>query len=294
MERSLMYIMLLLLFVSCMKEDIASADLQVTTDASTYRIGDTVVFRFEGAPDNIVFYSGEHGHNYELKDRQYADNDLHIDFKTLVQWGVIYDNLQLLVSNDFSGVYTADEISKAEWVDISNKAVFSTGQDNTPSGTVSLKPYVSPADTATMYVAFRYTDFQKPQQNRWVIRTFNAVKVSPEGVQTNVATMSSAGWKGVSLLNDSKVWTISPAQLLMYGGVAADTDNDDWVISKGFKVRESVADRGKALKNISASMQEYKYVYKTPGVYKAVFETSSTWYSGRKEAYTEITVNIKP
>jgi len=277
-----------------MKEDIASADLQVMTDASTYQVGDTVVFRFEGAPDNIVFYSGERGRNYELKDRQYADNDLQIDFKTLVQWGVIYDNLQLLVSNDFSGVYTADEISRAKWVDISDKAVFSTGQDNTPSGTVSLKPYASPADTATMYVAFRYTDFQKPQQNRWVIRTFNAVKVSPEGVETNVATMSSAGWKGISFLNDSKVWTISAAQLLMYGGVAADTDNDDWVISKGFKVRESVADKGTALKNISASMREYKYVYKTPGVYKAVFETSSTWYSGRKEGYTEITVNIKP
>lgn len=294
MKILMMYLMLAILCVSCMKEDIASADMEVRTDASSYKVGDTVIFRFEGAPDNIVFYSGENGHNYELKDRVYADNDLQVDFKTLVQWGVIYDNLKLLVSNNFSGIYTKEEVDKAAWTDISDKAVFSTGQDNTPSGTVSLKSYLSSVDTGSIYLAFRYTDFQKPQQNRWVIRSFNAVKVSPEGVQTNVATISNAGWNAISFLNDSKVWTISATQLLMYGGVASDTDNDDWVITKGFKVKESIADKGVALKNISSNLREYKYVYKTPGVYKAVFETSSVWYSGHKEGYAEVTINIQP
>ncbi|WP_286857982.1 MULTISPECIES: DUF5017 domain-containing protein [Sphingobacterium] len=294
MKIVLIYLMLAILCVSCMKEDIASADMEVRTDAASYKVGDTVVFRFEGAPDNIVFYSGENGHNYELKDRLYADNDLQVDFKTLVQWGVIYDNLKLLVSNDFTGIYTKEEIDKATWTDISEKATFSTGQDNTPSGIVSLKSYLSPVDTASLYLAFRYTDTQKAQQNRWVVRSFNAVKVSPEGVQTNVATISNAGWNAVSFLNDSKVWTISATQLLMHGGVASDTDNDDWVITKGFKVRESIADKGIALKNISSNLREYKYVYKTPGVYKAVFETSSVWYSGRKEGYAEVTINIQP
>ena len=294
MKISMMFLMLAILFASCMKEDIASADMQVRANASSYKVGDTVVFRFEGAPDNIVFYSGENGHNYALKDRLYADNDLQVDFKTLVQWGVIYDNLKLLVSSNFSGIYTKEEVDKATWTDISDKAVFSIGQDNTPSGIVSLKSYLSLVDTGSIYLAFRYTDFQKPQQNRWVIRSFNAVKVSPEGVQTNVATISNAGWNAVSFLNDSKVWTISATQLLMYGGVAADTDNDDWVITKGFKVKESIADKGIALKNISSHLREYKYVYKTPGVYKAVFETSSNWYSGSKEGYAEVTINIQP
>lgn len=294
MKISMMYLMLAVLSASCMKEDIASADMKVRTNASSYRVGDTVVFRFEGTPDNIVFYSGENGHNYALKDRLYADNDLQVDFKTLVQWGVIYDNLKLLVSNNFSGIYTKEEVDKAAWTDISDKAVFSIGQDNTPSGTVSLKSYLSPVDTGSIYLAFRYTDFQKPQQNRWVIRSFNAVKVSPEGVQTNVATISNAGWNAVSFLNDSKGWTISTTQLLMYGGVASDTDNDDWVITKGFKVKESIADKGIALKNISSNLREYSYVYKTPGVYKAVFETSSDWYSGRKVGYAEVTITITP
>ncbi len=279
---------------SCMKEKIASADLTVTTDRTVYNVGDTVTFHFSGNPDNIVFYSGEPGHDYNLKDRQYADNDLQIDFKTLVQWGVIYDNLKLLVSNDFNGVYDKTNVAAATWVDISEKAVFSDKLDNVPSGTISLLPYVSKVDTASLYVAFRYTDFQKQQQNRWIVRSFNANKVSPEGVVTNVATMATGGWKAISFLNDSQVWTISAAQLLMYGGPATATDNDDWVITKGFKVRESVASKGKALKNISTTMQEYKHVFSAPGNYNVVFETSSIWYSGAKNGKTELNIEIKP
>lgn len=278
---------------SCMKEDIASADLLVTTEQSSYKVGDTVTFKFAANPDNIVFYSGETGRNYALRDRQFADNDLQINFSTFVQWGVIYDNLKLMVSNDFNGVYDTKNIAAATWVDISDKAVFSDKLDNVPSGTVSLKPYVSKADTASLYVAFRYTDFQKKQQNRWIVRSFNANKVSPEGQISNVATMATGGWKAVSFLNDKQTWTISAAQLLMYGGVAADTDNDDWVVSKGFKVRESVADNGLALKNISTQMQEYKYVYREAGEYKAVFASSSVWYSGEKHALTELTIVVK-
>ncbi|MFD2556460.1 DUF5017 domain-containing protein [Sphingobacterium tabacisoli] len=293
MKKNIFWFALLALTASCIKEDIASADLKVTTDHTTYNAGDTVTFSFAGNPDNIVFYSGESGHNYHLKDRQYADNDLQIDFKTLVQWGVIYDNLKLMVSNDFNGKYDKANVSAATWIDISDKAVFSDKLDNVPSGTVSLLPYVGKVDTASVYIAFRYTDFQKPQQNRWVIRSFNANKVSPEGVVTNVATMATGGWQAVSFLNDNQVWSITSAQLLMYGGPASATDNDDWVITKGFKVRESVADKGVPLKNISTQMKEYKYVYKKPGTYKVVFATSSVWYNESKNANTEVLIEVK-
>lgn len=280
-------------FTSCIKDEMAAADLQVTTDRTSYKVGDTVTFNFAGNPDNIVFYSGEPGRNYALRERQFADNDLQINFSTFVQWGVIYDNLKLMVSNDFNGVYDTQNIAAATWVDISDKAVFSDKLDNVPSGTVSLFPYVSKQDTASLYVAFRYTDFQKKQQNRWIVRSFNANKVSPEGQVSNMATMATGGWKAVSFLNDKQTWTITAAQLLMYGGVATDTDNDDWVISKGFKVRESVADNGVALKNISTQMQEYKYVYTKPGNYEVVFASYSVWYSGEKHALKTLKVEVK-
>lgn len=294
MKKNIVHAILLISLSSCMKDEIPAADLSVSTTEVTYHAGDPVTFRFSGEPDNIVFYSGEDGSNYELRNRVYADNELAIDFKTLVQWGEIYQNLQLLVSNDFNGIYDKDNVNLATWVDISDKAIFSSGEDNTPSGSINLKSYASPNDTASLYIAFRYTDAKKPQQNRWVIRTFNASKISPEGTVTNVATMSTAGWKGISFLNDSRIWTISSAQLLMHGGVATDAANDDWVITKGFKVRESVPDKGIALKNLSTTINEYKYTYQQPGTYKAVFETSSIWYSGSKRSTKELIVNIEP
>lgn len=293
MKTNLFYLILLtLLSSSCIKEEMPPATMEVSIDSHRYSVGDTVTFRLVGNPDNIVFYSGESGHNYALKDRQYTDNDIQINFSTLVQWGVIYDNLKILVSNDFSGIYDENNVSEANWVDVSDKFVFSEGSDHVPSGTISLKEYVSPVDTGSFYIAFRYTDTQKAQQNRWVVRSFNAAKISPEGVSTNLATMATAGWNAVSFLNDERVWTITSAQLLMYGGVATDTDNDDWAITKGFKIRESVADKGIAIKNISSQLNEYKYIYQQPGIYQAVFETSSVWYSGEKRDKVEITVEV--
>lgn len=293
MKKNLFFLTLLtLLGSSCMKEEMPPATIDVSIDSHSYRIGDTVTFRLAGKPDNIVFYSGESGRNYALRDRQYTNNDIQVNFSTLVQWGVIYDNLKLLVSNDFNGIYDEDNVSRATWVDVSDKFVFSEGADHVPSGTVSLKEYVSPVDTASFYIAFQYTDTQKNQQNRWVVRSFNANKISPEGVLTNLATMATGGWQAVSFLNDERVWTITAAQLLMHGGIATDTDNDDWVITKGFKIRESVADMGVPIKNISSQRNEYKYVYQEAGIYTAVFETSSVWYSGEERDKMEIIIEV--
>ncbi|NDW08720.1 DUF5017 domain-containing protein [Dysgonomonas sp. 520] len=288
MKKIIFYCSLLaVLLVSC-KDDIPSAKLNVWIADTEYHVGDTVTFRFSGNPDNIVFYSGETGHNYELKDRLYADNDLLVDFKSYVSLGVIDQNLQCYVSNDFNGVYDETNVEKATWTDISHLFTFSTGADQVPSGVVNLKSYVSEVDTAQVYFAFRYTD--TGQKNRWVIRTINVDKVSPEGVKTTLATMSTMGWKAVDFSTADK-WTITSAQLLIQG---KEPNNDDWVISKPFRVKTSIADEGVALKNISTKMNEYKYVYQEAGTFKAVFATSSVWYSGSEYSETEVTVNVKP
>lgn len=291
MKNIIIYCSLLIIGLSsCMNDDAPSAKLHVTLDKEVYNVGEPVTFRFSGKPDNIVFYSGEDGHNYAMKDRLYADNDFLVNFSTFVSWGVIYQNLQFMVSSDFNGIYDAENVSAATWVDVSGQFTFSEGADHVPSGVVNLKPYVE-KDESDLYMAFRYTDTEKPQQNRWVVRSINADKVSPEGVKTNMAVMSTMGWRSVDFLNPGAVWQITTAQLLMYGG-ANQPDNEDWVISKGFKVRESVPDTGVSLKNISTTMEEYEYVYTKPGTYKAIFDTSSVWHSGSKYALTEVTVEV--
>jgi hypothetical protein len=285
-----------LLLVGCSKESVKLDDLQVSTSTLTYKAGDTVTFQLDGNPDNITFYSGEPGAKYEFRNRTSADNDLRIQFKSLVQFGLIYQNLKLLVSNNFDGKADSNSIKAATWTDISSLATFSAGADSVPSGVISLKPYANTQNPASpIYVAFKYTDYKKTQgQNRWVIRTFNADNVAPDGLVTPLATMSTGGWQQVNFQNAAAVWSISTAQLLMAGGSATSADNEDWVFSKGFDITYVKPDVGIALKNIAETLTTYKYAYKKPGTYTAVFEYSAVRYNGEKRGTREITFTITP
>ncbi|WEK37689.1 MAG: DUF5017 domain-containing protein [Candidatus Pseudobacter hemicellulosilyticus] len=285
-----------LLITGCAKVKVGSADLSITTSSQTYKVGDTITFQLEGNPDNIIFYSGDLGHNYEYRTRTAADNDLQVNFNTWVRYGdPLKRNLYLMVSNDFEGVYDVEHLQKATWQDVTQLANFSLGTDQTPSGTISLKPFLGSVDTALFYVAFRYLDTMNTKgQNNWIVRTFSADKVSPEGNVTNMAVMSSGGWKAINVKNTNKVWSITTAQLQMPNSAATETDNEDWVITKGFSVRPVAPDAGVALKNISTLLPQYKHVYETPGTYKVVFEASNVRYNGEDKLVKEMTLTITP
>lgn len=284
------------LFASCAKEKVSAPDFEISTASLTYKAGDSVKFIINGNPDNLMFYSGEQGHKYELRKRDSAENDLQIEFKSLVQFGLIYQNLQLMVSNNFNGKVDSLSVVTATWTDISSKAAFSAGKDSVPSGLISLKPYVNAQKPSTpIYVAFRYTDYKKTQgQNRWVIRTFSANNIAPDGTVTPMAVMATGGWQQVSLKNPAILWSIGAAQLLMNSSAATADDNEDWVISKGFDPTYIKQDVGTALKNISTTLPEFTYVFTQPGTYKVVFEGSAVRYNGEQRTAKEVTLTITP
>lgn len=291
MRNALLIPALLLTFSACTKEKVTSPDFEASTSSLTWKAGDTVTFRLSGNPDNITFYSGEPGHNYAFRDRTTAENDLLIHFTSLVQFGVIRQNLQLMVSSDFTGEADSNAIKAATWTDISHLATFSSGADHTPSGTINLKDYTQEGNLT--YVAFRYTDYKKPGgQNRWVIRTFTAENISPDSVVTPLAVMSTGGWQAVNFRNESYKWSITSAQLLMPSSSATAEDNEDWVFTKGFDPFSIRPDAGTALKNISTVLSEHKHVYTKPGTYKVVFDASSVRYNGEKRVLKEITLTI--
>lgn len=296
MRNSVYILMAVIIFTSCAREKVELPVLSVSTGASTYKVGDTVTFKLDGNPDNITFYSGEPGSNYAFKDRTTAENDLQIEFQTWVRYGVIYDNLHLLVSNNYNGEADTNSVRAATWTDISDRAVFSTGTDNTPSGLISLKDFIVTEKPSTLiYVAFRYTDFKNPSgQNNWVVRTFSANNVTDDGVITPLAVMATGGWKAFDFKNPARVWSVGSVQLQIAASDKFAEDNEDWVITKGFDPASIQPDAGIVLKNISTTLPEYKYVYTTPGTYKAVFDVSAVRYNGEKRMTKEITLTITP
>lgn len=269
------------------------ATLSVTIDGNGCKAGEPVRFLLSGDADNIVFYSGEPGHEYNLRDRQFADNDLMVDFVSYTDQSTgVHPNFQLLVSCDFDGVYEPDHVSSATWIDVTDKFTLPTKTGlNTPSGSVNLKEYAGIDNDALIYFAFRYHDLDgEAQRNRWVVRSINIEKVSPEGAATKLADIKTAGWQNVIMSGTGK-WTLPGSQLLASGNVATN-DKDMWAVSTGFNIHTSEPSTGIVLKNVATNLHEYTYTYETPGVYQAVFASSSVWYNSENASTTTITVTV--
>ena len=290
MKNKIIYIGLVALAaVSCMKDIAPDANLGVKLSEGRYKVGEPVTFQFEGDPDNIVFYSGENGHMYENRHRTEGDCDIFVDFKTYVRSNVanVYDNLRILVSTDFNGVYDQAGVEAATWTDLTDQFRFSTGSDNYPSGELKLNEYVG---KGSFFIAFKYTG----KGNQWIVRTADVVKVTPEGVKNTLGTMSTMGWTVVDCGNPNAGVDKTNFSRLYFDGNAAGNgeDNNDWIISKPMDSKGLVPDTGVALKNLSTVMSEFTYTYYEPGTYKAVFETSSVWYDDSKYSLTEVEVTV--
>ncbi|RXK86967.1 DUF5017 domain-containing protein [Filimonas effusa] len=278
------------LLAACTKDEVSVPALEITTDKASYKVGDTVRFKFAGNPDNIVFWSGKTGHEYQYRDRTFLEgNKLLLKFNTYQQFGTD-KNLTVKVSDNFSEVFDAANIQKATWTDITDKVTLSTGADQTPSGTVNLSDIFDGKKPVT--VAFRYVTTElKASQTRWVIRTFNLDNQNAAGTITSIATMANAGWKAFSF-SHTPVWSISTAQLLMRGdNLGLD---DDWVFAKAVNPNAVAPDKGVAIKNVSGLLDGYAEPYTTPGTYKVTFEISNTSYKNHESALKEVTINVTP
>ncbi|HSC39648.1 MAG TPA: DUF5017 domain-containing protein, partial [Chitinophagaceae bacterium] len=111
--------------LSCNKNTIkAPDDFTVTSSQSTYSVRDTVVFNFTGNPDYIIFYSGELHSKYQYASvsRMAADSNL-LSFSTTTTapgattQPVGVNNVSLLYSTNFSGIYDSANIRNASWTD---------------------------------------------------------------------------------------------------------------------------------------------------------------------------------
>lgn len=281
------------LMLTACEQEAKDATLNVTLDQPEYKAGEPVTFLINGEADNIVFYSGEPGHEYNLRDREYADNDLMVDFVSYTDYlTYVHPNFQILISSDFNGIYDAANLAQATWTNVTSRFEMPTVTGkNTPSGTVNLKEYVSDDNDALFYIAFRYFDTDEgPQRNRWVVRSMNIKKVSPEGSETTLADIKTAGWQNVIVSGTSK-WTLPGTQLLAAGNVNT-SGKDFWAVSKGYNLRSSEPSTGVTLKNISTTMSAYEHTYETPGTYEAVFASSSVWYNSSSYNTTSVKVTI--
>ncbi|WP_254778905.1 DUF5017 domain-containing protein [Pedobacter sp. ok626] len=275
MKKLLIASVVLFSLASCQKtyELATPDDFSVELEKSSYKVGEPVRFIINGKPENIVFWSGEAGRKYEFRKRTVVEgNAISLNFKTFAQFLMPVDQsvIKLYVSTNFSGIYDATNVRAATWEDITDKAVLSSGVDQTPSGNISLNTFAERNKNMALALVYKTTVIKpETQQNRWVVRSFDLKSTNQQGEETVLATMATAGWTAFNFSGPATNWSITSAQLLT---VRNSTDlDDDWVITKQFNPNSILPDLGEPIKNISQNLKDYTRVYTKAGVYKVSF-----------------------
>ena len=295
---------------SCQSDDLAEPSFGVTTEKTTYQVGEAVSFQFSGNPDFITFYSGEHGKNYAYANLSDVPGTPTLQFTSARSNG---ENglLQLMVSDNFAGVVAADEpttqnnISNATWQPITDRANWSSGA-NTNSGEIDLSDFS--AAGKPVYLAFKYSAESEAIQNRWTITALTVTNNLPDGRVYTIANLTSAaianygistifspGWVAYKMHNDYN-WTLSTSSLLMAGATTAEEATapaEAWSITGPLNLDKVAPDIGTPIKGMDTRQSTYSDICNTPGTYRASFVGSSNNVYGENSVVKQIDVTIK-
>ena len=319
--KKIIYIMPVLfsLFISCQTEKIDLPELEVSTDSTTYHVGDTVIFHLNGNPDIISFYSGEPGNAYEFANQdRIVESTTTVSFQTQnrsqtyvgIDAGSSYcqDNqLKVKISTDFNGKMNSDSVKSATWIDITDK--FSLGPLSCSSsssyiaaGTVDLTQYL--ADEQPFYFAFEYIN--RPNKdfgnsNIWRFSNFAITAVSDAG-SVNIASQSSALWSPVFVgesWDPVRGFSSTTTVVTMRADPAyRDIEQELWCISAPLKVDKVInvgADISVPIKAVSEiPLTTYNHTFKKTGSYTVTFLAANSNIYDRKEVIRQIQITVEP
>lgn len=300
MKHFFLYLSVLAVFCSCKKSftDVPDPVFDVTLDSTTFGVKDPITFHFTGSADIITFFSGEPGSEYKHKDRTSVQGTPRMQFTSYRQYGDPSGQpdttLKLMVSTDFNNVFDLENLQKATWTDISDRAVLSTGANNTPSGFIDLSDF-NRGDTA-VYIAFKYHDFKSAvSQRTWTIKNLVIEDVLEDSSTITLGTSATISWGVLNVLNSAKRWTFSTSQIQMSGGAIGTDDNEDWIISEPIYFNRVSRDMGVSIRsNPTAVLRDYTFAgYSEPGTYTITFEAINANKWDNKKIVKELTVTVQ-
>lgn len=296
----------LLGFSACEKREVATLNLDVSTTETNYKVGDTINFKISGNPDQLYFYSGETGHKYLYKDRTQAESNMvTLQFATNRRYGADAqqpNSLRLLASQTFNGAYTADNIKETtDWVDITSAFALSGiqgGDTYINSGVVNLTTLGSLGFnldlTKPVFFAFKYNGVTGSTQPRWWINQFDINTTTTDGQVLPVTSIGNAAWTQVKVLPESPInWVFGTDNTVKFqGGGAAVLSNNVWAITKEIVLTSVLPDTGVPIKDIRDRLENFQYIFTTPGIYSIAFIGANINVYGESSAVKELTITV--
>jgi hypothetical protein len=305
MKHIFVLISALLALTACtQKLEVSAPEFNVTQEKITARAGEEVKFLFTGDPDLITFYSGEVLHDHVFAaGRIVKTNSLSFSFRSNVEFGKQPDQLSIMASADFNGGATFEDVSAANWTDITNRFVLGTNATYKSSGEADLSDLR--VEGKPLFLAFRYV-VKNPSLygtgNVWRIQNFLFTAQTSIGLQT-LGNMQNSGFRIFERKKETAPCrsTISTTTLQLIAPALVDStrtvDTECWIVTKGFDTGDTDygPDRPVAIKGYAdPKMKEAVYIYNAPGNYKAVFAAYNGNTAGRKEVIREVDVEITP
>jgi hypothetical protein len=302
-----MLLLLTLGFQSCENlEEVKDPNFDVAF-SQTAKVGEPVTFTVNNSPNFLNFYSGENGSKYKFKDRVKAEGEFFLQFETARHyqngssgsdnaWG-------LLVSTDYTGSGSIEDVKAATWTDISDDFVFATARTYSPttnSGKVNITELAS--DKPTYFAIKVLADGKTSEGNRQGTFRFysfdTSLVLADTGASLVVTNLNAPGFKPVNVqgthpTSDTQdIWRDRGAFYELSGGQAEYT-NEDWLITNPVNLSGSVSpDKGTALKTYTDKLKTFDYTFTKAGTYQIAFVGNNQTIYGQKDNVKEYTITV--
>lgn len=257
----------------------------ITASSDSIQLADSISFFLTNNPDVISFYSGELGHVYDYRNRTILEGGvLQMKFETRVV-NKLADTLDVMISNDFTGVYDSASVYNATWKKM-------TGFFTFPDALTPLSTFIPsgmPAGNFTnisdsvipgkpFYLAFKYVN-TKPTNIEWSVGKLGMYNFFTNGVPNATvidSTTNNSGTFAEVKMNDAvNRWSKTSTLYKCTNSTTEPIGAEHWYISRPLNPSAVAPDVPVILKNISQNpLNLFKYKYNASGTYEAVFVAS--------------------
>ena len=156
------------------------------------------------------------------KTSKLQSDGIQLSFTSSVKYGSQKNQISVLVSTDFNGVYTIEDIYKATWTKVEQPITYASGESPQESGSIDISSLIKSGKP--FYVAFKYTGDasldEKPKQRTWQINnvkiagqditSFKFVNHPENDAKTGWSNLATGGivFKPAATLKKSEGWAI--------------------------------------------------------------------------------------
>lgn len=293
---------------------------------NTYRVGEPVVFNFEGNADYITFWSGDVGHEYRYRDRTTMPKSefetCQLTFSLSRRSGSNTGDVQVYASDRFEGLAgdnaatdkaTIEAIEAgnfADWTRLEVNEESKSGQWGTTTCNLLDVDGNGTALTDNFTLLIRWHPKDVTAQRNYYINTSLEVKFkNRESTSLSYTDLQFVNFNMANEMAGKEYDTYSTGSKIGYLQYGQNAGNiilnaiesgtmcpyliDTWIFSTPMSLNLTSPDTGQSIKGVTDDVKSYSYTYDKPGTYTATFLVGTGNYQGESGIQTyEVTFTV--